>query len=758
MVRRASTAAERARGGASPPGGPRFALRFEDGAGRLVLAQPFRFAFGEIDELELDLGRLRFPLDLSAGPGRFRTRRTRVRSARVRIDLPALLERFVEEPFELAPLAPIEGGMAFVLRDAFGTIALDVHARFEGPRLRLVPARARAAHEGPAAPLVRAFVAAQGLGFELEEDRGALLLRRPLSTLLMEALTPHGWRVPDDRSVRLRVEVLGSRRVALRTLAEGEEDHADSGAPWERARVLAPVVSLLAIGETDAARRAWEVIRERHEDVSAAELGFGELEGDGLVARCARLRAALRAERAVDAARCAEDLAPLEPCDAVAVEGLCAAADLAMTAQPALAATLLERACARRPSEVRIALRLIAAATRLADRGRLARVIESTLGTREPGPARGEFASEAAMLCELAGHADAAADLWRCAAEHRPNDPRVLEGLALAKERAHDVVAARELYDRAASEHSAVAERDAEARALRGAAAAARSAGDDAAAEGRLTRAAEIVDDAATWAALAAVRRALGRVESTLRAEDALLRAAPREAHIGDDVALAIGHGVRDALGSGRLERAKVWLAALERSRPDHPSLPGLAAAVEERDLAARTSDPARLFELAPARLAAVLARTDDPGALLRDALSRSSDLDAALASLGSVRDGDLGDVIADAVAARAEDVTEGETLLALVGRATTDAAKARLAEAAHARLEEGGDPAAVALALARVGAVRRDTAMLRAALSAAERVGARGVARQIVDLALEVVGSGPARGALEAVRRRLDE
>ena len=45
---------------------------------------------------------------------------------------------------------------------------------------------------------------------------------------------------------------------------------------------------------------------------------------------------------------------------------------------------------------------------------------------------------------------------------------------------------------------------------------------------------------------------------------------------------------------------------------------------------------------------------------------------------------------------------------------------------------------------------------MLRAALTAAERTGDVDAALEIVELALGVVGQGPARRALEAVRARL--
>jgi hypothetical protein len=86
--------------------------------------------------------------------------------------------------------------------------------------------------------------------------------------------------------------------------------------------------------------------------------------------------------------------------------------------------------------------------------------------------------------------------------------------------------------------------------------------------------------------------------------------------------------------------------------------------------------------------------------------------------------------------------------------------AGAETAEAARARYEslrkEGRD-AEAALALARVGALLRDTATLRAAVDLAERVGDRDRALDVVELALRAVGDGPARDALLRRRARIE-
>lgn len=755
-----AASADEGLGGPSPEGGPRFALRFEDGAGRLVLARPMPFALGVVDALELELGPLRFPLDLSGGASRFRTRRTRVRAARVRLDLPALIARFVEEPFALTPLAPsAPDGMAFALRDAFGTVAFDAHARFEGSRLRVVPARARGVHEGPAPALVRVLVAARTLGLGQEGDRGALVIERALSAVLLEALVPHGWRVPDDRAVRLGLEVLGGRRVALHTLAPGAVEAAP-GPVWERARVLAPVLAHLATGDADAARASWRALEERGVEIGGGELGLAPTDprGEDPVARCAALRDALRAGDAEAAARIADALERVEPCDAVAVEGLVAAADLAMITRPTLAARLLERACARRPSDAGNALRLVEAATRLGDPRELSRAIEMGLSLREPGVDRGAFARDAASLCELAGWLAEADALVRLAFDALPGDARVLAGLGAAYERARDLAAALDTWDRAASAFRADGDRAGEGRALRAAARQARARGDEAAAEARLTQAAGLVDDARAWAALARTRWALGREDAARRAEDRLLDAVQREAEPDDEVLAALEGAARHALERDQIERARAWHAALSRARPDHPGAVALAASIAARDEAARASDPARLFELDADRVRALVEQASDPASLAAEATRAAPDPARAVDALGPLMAGAVGDAVAEVAAERVEEIEDGDALLELASRAQDPEVRARLLDAARERLKAAGDAAGAARALARLGVLRRDTAMLRAALTAAEREGALEIAREIVELALGMVGRGPARLALEAVRDRLNK
>jgi tetratricopeptide (TPR) repeat protein len=772
-VAHARDAAPRTGGRGGPPdGGPRFALRFEDGRGRLTLARPLRFALGVVERLELDLGPLRFPIDLSAGPGRFSTRRTRVRSARLRVDVAPLLAAVVEEPLELRALAPAPEGPSWALRDAFGTVAFETRLAGEGPDLRIALSNARAATEGPAPPLVRAHVAAGALGLAADEDRGARVVPRALSALLAEALVPHGWRVPDDRATRLAVEGAGPHRVVLRTLEAGEAEGGSADPAWEVARRLSPIVAALAVGQVEEARRRWRALEERAGDgraalvQEAAALGLAPARraDRGPAGHALRLRAALRDGRADAAAEHARALADAEPCDAVAVEGLCAAADLAAASHPDLAAGLLDRAAARRPSDGRLALRLAEALARAGRLEELEAALESALSAREPGPERGAFAREAATVCELAGQAPLADRMWRAAAEDRPGDPRVLEGLAAAHERSGEHARALSLYDRAAAAHRRDADGEAEARACLAAARAAEAAGREDVAEDRLTRAAEGGGDAGAWAALARVRRRIGASRAARRAEDRLLAALERVPPGGapDAVAEALAAAAAAALDDGRGERARSFLAALERVRPEAPELAGLRGRLDEAELRAQASAPARLWELPADRALRVLAAADDPGAVLEAARRDARDADrvargVAEAARAASAHPALAALLAGAAAELVDRIDDPEALLALEPHAADPDARARLARAASVRFREAGRPGPAARALARAGAARRDTAMLRAALGAAERAGDHEAAREIVELALGVVGDGPARAVLEAVRRRYE-
>ena len=209
------------------------------------------------------------------------------------------------------------------------------------------------------------------------------------------------------------------------------------------------------------------------------------------------------------------------------------------------------------------------------------------------------------------------------------------------------------------------------------------------------------------------------------------------------------------------LRRARAWVAALRRVAPEDPpselGVPALEARLEELELSRFDDQPERLLGLTADKIVRALEKADDAGALAREARAQASDEDAAARTLASAA-AEAGDAVAGALAdvlVRDVDRLEGDALLKLAAHAPDEEARATYLRAASRRLREEGRPGPAALALAEVGASKRDTAMLRAALTAAERAGDLDAARRIVALALDVVGDGPARAALEAMRDR---
>ncbi len=78
---------------------------------------------------------------------------------------------------------------------------------------------------------------------------------------------------------------------------------------------------------------------------------------------------------------------------------------------------------------------------------------------------------------------------------------------------------------------------------------------------------------------------------------------------------------------------------------------------------------------------------------------------------------------------------------------------RALAARAIAERLRASGRLGDAALALARAGAITEEAATLRAALELAEKAGAWREALLVIDRAIQIVGDGPARGALESRR-----
>ncbi|MGE0786756.1 MAG: hypothetical protein AB7S26_13875 [Sandaracinaceae bacterium] len=774
-------------GGGEAPSGPRFALRFDRDGGVLALAQPFDFELGCVESLELELPQLTFPLDLSAGPGRFRTHRTRVRAAQVRLNLDRLLGERFEEPFALRPLAPSAASpstsQGFLLRDAFGAVAFEAHVRAEAGGLRIAIEDARAVAPAPAPPLVRALLAARTVGLRWSDTHGTLALPRALSGLLTVALVPFGWRVPDDRACRLALEPLSARRLRVRTLAATEAEPTPEPGCWEAAARMAPSVRALIDGQLEVARAAYADLVERGHGESvaryAASLGLArpDLREDAMGIALAFVDALETRDGAL-AAGLAERLERVEPADELAVEALSAAAELLRPTDPSAAGELLARAAARRPTDARIALRLIAAVADRGDERALDAALSKLLALREAGTARGELARDAAEVCALAGSTEASDRLFDLAAAYLPDDPRALLGAAAASARRGDVDAALDRYDRAAHRFGEHGDGDDVARALEDGARVAERAGRLEAAEARFERSGQVRERATVFAALARVRRALGRAEAARRAEDRALSFSAELSAMPLDVQHALHDAARAALDAADVARAHAFVGALRRAGVDGADFDRLTTALEARELSLLLADPVRLTSLEPARLARALATSEEPEALVGAALVTLADAERAtfasrLRDAARWADAPTRDAIDVALAPFATAPTAspdtpaqpGEDAAPTAGPAPAEAdepassigAAVATTDPAQAAEPASADPSG-ALALARRGAESRDTATLRAALAIAQRAGDREAAREIVAIALEVVGDGPARGSLLAIQRELDD
>jgi tetratricopeptide (TPR) repeat protein len=371
-----------------------------------------------------------------------------------------------------------------------------------------------------------------------------------------------------------------------------------------------------------------------------------------------------------------------------------------------------------------------------------------------------------------AGRADDAVEHARALAQNEPCDAIAVEALCLAS----DMVAARDPGRAAALLELAAARRPRDARlALRLIEALAcipGSTGLAATIEAALgacepgVERAELARDAAIVCELA------DRHDDAARLFHLAAMSLPADARVLEGLARAEARAGRNDSALGFWDRAADVLASDGEARAAARALDGAARAasalgrpdvVEERLTRATElapHDPERWAALVRARRAIGAAR---PAARAEDRLLESVERAAA---------GAVSDLVADELAAAARAALDGgenaranSFIEALMhARGEEDARVAALRDALS-RLERTIAPSTSVESLlspsplverARRAALARDTAELRAALNAAERAGDLDAARSIVALALEVVGDGPARRALEETRRRL--
>ena len=776
--------------------GPRFDLRFEAGRGLLRLARPLSAGPARVVALELSLGSVRFPLDVTEGPMRFRTRRTVVRSARVSIDPRELVRWASSRGVRLEIASPLEGGaFAVSIADEVGPIAFDAAVVSDGADLLIAAEGVRTATDGPATPWARIDRMARKLGLELDVERGAWRAKRPVRRILARALVTRGWRLPDERAIELGPPRLVDGELVLEL---GPSVAGSARVLLDEARLVAPVVErLVASDVTGASDRVHALVR-RFEDRPGAEgsarehvrrlacaVAIERVGGEGDASRAAEgdddpamltvgLRAALRGRDEGLAIALAERLAVIDPAPSLAAEALLAAGELVADTQPERARALLSRAVSRKPADTSLLLRCIDLAELGGDastiealarralsspiatheRARIAtaaaRALEQSVrlgdpfGAREPSHARG--ASEGAAI-------SAAEELYAEALAATPDDPDAVAGLGAARARRGDRDGAVARFDRAAELYDARGDDDAAAKMLMRAGELLAGSGRLAAAEQRLERAAFLADgDAAVICALARVRVRLGALSNAANAYQMLLGAGAR---------------ATAAMPAALVEAATFHLDELRDPDAAAPFVHHLArrsgkndprvTAMEQKLAAAGESDERgpRLTTGGTAdvtSLAAAVERHGEPGDA-RDAAVRAA-LDVARGSSDPSAAGRLAERLAEL-----DRLPGALPLLEDLERLAIDPApRAAIARAMSRVLRARDRSAEAALALARAGMILNDAATLRGALELAERTESWAAALEIVALALDVVGDGPARGALLARRTYLED
>ena len=602
----------------SPTKIPRFDLRFAAGRGLLRLAQPLSAPPVIIERLELSLGELRFPFDVTAGVRGLRTRRTTVQSGVVRANLRDLEQAAAQAGVDVTLRPDADATLHACLRDEAGPVAFTLRLIPDGVGALLHVGAMRVARDGPGNPMARIARAATRLGLVPDPSRGAFRLDRPLRGLFKAALVAHGFRLPDERACILEPPMLvdDSLRLAIRSPivehhAMGEADTARIMAIAEQAQLLAPVFSALVSDDLGAAIDALDGLeqrlRERREladreplqDSIARLRTLAELDrGDGPVsgprdvrsadgrdpeACCARLRIAQRGGSWAAVADAAMALAAAEPIIDVAVEGLVSAVEAARAeGELGAAGDLLARALELSPTNREVAMLCVEVAEAAADGRGLMTAVRQALRTASSPSDRARIAIAGARALTRLGSSAEAERLWEKAVLAMPTHVDALEGMGRALLDRPDPAAALERFDRAALLHEQSDNSDEAARLLEWSARALLAAGHAAGAEQRLERAIEIGGNAISGDAperillLARLRANMGAEDAAVQAYSALFsERLPNTGALIDGLAEAAEYLlVRDQNGA-----ARPFVERMERLAAGDSRLPSLKAA-----------------------------------------------------------------------------------------------------------------------------------------------------------------------------------
>lgn len=785
--------------------GARFNLRFEGARGVLELSRGCRGQFVQLERARLRIPRVTFPLDVTQGAARFRSKRTFAESFRFSIAASSVATWAKRHSLSVFDFAVLDARtFSCTLIDALGPLSASFGLLLEGEDLVIIPLDAYSPVDSPKSAWQRLKDVVLSLGMTIHSRYGGFVAPRVVHWLFVDALVRHGYRAP----VAASAGPCSVRFVAERCVVEAGDFAEEEAALDERTRSEVWLVQVqrtaqlrldlfdgqwLAIGralevfehQSEQQRiENWSLLREpallRAECLASVENGEAEalfalrharVETDVYV----ELRLALRRQDHLEVVRLCEQILRTETSwrlAAAAIRGCLYS--LHGTARHQLA----RQAFARIPSDVVFACEVIADA-HTESTAEVERAAEIAFRSMATAAERAEVADAAARA--LAAESDAGRALY-WASEAVSSEParavylfhygRLLADAGRAAE-------ATAHLRHAAAAFEAAGETTASAEAMFVAARCFEQLAMPGAAKNLLSEACSL--DQHNWRsqyALAKLSLQSGELGAAQPCIAAMAHAASSRAgltDVGDESELAealvsvvkmLAEGATES-GSG-LRTAKIALDAATRLEPGHRDLD--AAKLLVATLLSKTVlDEPSLLDSVPlpelARLLAALHPTDCVKLLGARAWTetllprRSLLLQRLLEAVLECGDGELARGFASSLLNSPSDIAGfveavGPMPLArLLGLLPDPVLLDRACRVLSLAFERDGHVAAAIDCLASAGVRNRDAGLLRAALELAERHGLFALALDAIDYALHVVPEGNSRDALLARR-----
>lgn len=184
-------------------GSPRFHLRFSRGEGRLLLSRLFRGPWFTLFDLEIDLGVLPYPLNVTGGASVFRDYSSTAAALRGEIPMVAVTQWLRNHGMSLSGFRAVKNGVVATFAADHADVAVRMRCFGSGADLFLLLDRAEVSARSEAdAPIFRLLrTAFERLGFEYESGRGLFVLSDPFRDVIASTMLPMGYRLPSSASL-----------------------------------------------------------------------------------------------------------------------------------------------------------------------------------------------------------------------------------------------------------------------------------------------------------------------------------------------------------------------------------------------------------------------------------------------------------------------------------------------------------------------------------------------------------------------------